>query len=392
MFPTIGDLINYLLGTHLIIPIQSFGFMMALTFLAAAYVLSLKMRRKEKDRLLRPVMRKVEVGKKATTTELIINGLIGFIIGFKLVAFVLDFNTASSDPQSFFLSTQGNWIGGIGFAVILMAAKYFEKDKQKLAEPKTETVMVHPYQLVGDITIIAAIAGLIGAKLFDTFEDLDTLRENFWGTLFSFSGLTFYGGLICAALVLMYYCRKNKLSITVMADAVAPALILAYGVGRIGCQLAGDGDWGIVNNKPAPSWWFLPKWVWAFNYPHNVINEGVPLPNCGGIHCMVLAFPVYPTPVYETAMALLIFAFLWLVRKRIKTSGILFSIYLILNGIERFFIELIRVNSRYHFFGINATQAELIALVLVIAGIIGLFYFPKRAREKSSKGSSTSSD
>jgi phosphatidylglycerol---prolipoprotein diacylglyceryl transferase len=381
MFPTIGDLINYFLGTHLIIPIQSFGFMMALAFLSAAFVLSLEMRRKEKDGLLHPVMRTIEIGKKATALELILNGVIGFIIGFKLVAFILNFSTASSDPQSFFLSTEGNWIGGIGFAIILMAAKYFEKDKQKLPEPKTETVLVHPYQLVGDITILAAISGLIGAKLFDTFEDLNTLRENFWGTLFSFSGLTFYGGLICAALVLMRYCRKNKFSIPVVADAVAPALILAYGVGRIGCQLAGDGDWGIVNQKPVPSWWFLPNWLWAFNYPHNVINEGIPLANCDGTHCMVLPFPVYPTPVYETAMALLIFAFLWMIRKRIKTAGVLFSIYLILNGIERFFIELIRVNSRYHFFGIEATQAELIALGLIILGIIGLFYFPKRAEK-----------
>src|SRR5450432_1844893 len=150
MFPTVGDLLNYLLGTHLIVPIQSFVFMMALAFLSAAYVLSLEMRRKEKDGLLHPVMRKVEVGKKATAAELIINGFIGFIVGFKLVAFVLNFSTASDDPQSFFLSAQGNWIGGIGFAVILMAAKYFEKDKQKLAEPKTEMVLVHPYQLVGD--------------------------------------------------------------------------------------------------------------------------------------------------------------------------------------------------------------------------------------------------
>ncbi len=87
---------------------------------------------------------------------------------------------------------------------------------------------------------------------------------------------------------------------------------------------------------------------------------------------------VYPTPLYEIIAALLIFAFLWSIRKRISTPGVMTAIYLILNGIERFLVELIRVNTRYNIFGIRPTQAELIAGAMIISGIILLIVLKRR--------------
>lgn len=167
-----------------------------------------------------------------------------------------------------------------------------------------------------------------------------------------------------------------------MADAMAPTLILGYAVGRIGCQLAGDGDWGINNTAPKPAALsFLPDWMWAYKFPHNVINEGVEIPNCIGRHCYELPVAVFPTPFYEVLMCLFIFGVLWFLRKRITTAGLLFSIYLILNGIERFSIEQIRVNSQYHFFGISPTQAEIIAVLMVLTGIAGIFWTTNRRKK-----------
>jgi prolipoprotein diacylglyceryl transferase len=188
------------------------------------------------------------------------------------------------------------------------------------------------------------------------------------GSLLSFSGLTFYGGLICAALAIWWYAKKHQIGFWYLNDAAAPGLMLAYAIGRIGCMVAGDGDWGIVNTKPNPFSW-LPNWMWSFRFPHNVIGEGVQIPGCVGQYCAQLPEPVYPTPFYETVMGLILFAFLWSIRKKIKTPGILFSIYLVVNGLERFFIEKIRVNTKYDIDGFHPTQAEIISSLMVIGGI-----------------------
>ena len=157
-----------------------------------------------------------------------------------------------------------------------------------------------------------------------------------------------------------------------MIDAAAPGLFLAYGIGRIGCQMSGDGDWGINNLAPKPNWMsFLPDWMWSFKYPHNVVSDGIPIPDCIGNHCNMLEFPVYPTPFYESVLSILVFIFLWSIRKKITTPGLLFCIYLMLNGIERFGIEKIRINTTYNIAGHHITQAELISTLLFVAGLVG---------------------
>ena len=121
--------------------------------------------------------------------------------------------------------------------------------------------------------------------------------------------------------------------------------------------------------------------MWSFTYPHNVINEGIPIEGCTGIYCMELANPVWPTPFYEVVMAGFIFVFLWSIRKQIKVDGILFFTYLAINGVERFFIEKIRVNTEYNILG-GITQAEIISSCLVILGSCGVLFIYRNSRRK----------
>ena len=217
---------------------------------------------------------------------------------------------------------------------------------------------------------IAAVAGILGAKIFHNLENIDDFIADPIGQLLSFSGLTFYGGLICGAIAVIYYAKKYGIHYKIISDAAAPGLMLAYGIGRMGCHFSGDGDWGITNLTPKPEWLsFLPDWAWAYTYPHNVINAGVPIEGCVGPYCNELLHPVFPTPIYEIIMALGLFALLWYLRKRINIAGMLFGIYMVVNGLERFFIEKIRVNTKYILFGQEITQAELISLAMIISGL-----------------------
>ena len=355
--------------------LHTFGACMALSFFAAAWALSKELKRKENEGILKPIPTEHYIGGRATTAELIEAFAIAFILFFKIVYILFNFEEFKSDAQGTILSLKGNILGGLIAGAAYAYFAYREKEKKKLPEPKLEHTLLHPYQLVGNITLIAAIGGIIGAKLFDALENYQDFFQN-PAMIFSSSGLTVYGGLIVGGILVLVYTGKKGIPILNMVDAAAPSMILAYAVGRIGCQMAGDGDWGIVNANPKPSFLgFLPDWMWSFGYPHNVEHAGIPIPGCMGDYCTVLSPGVYPTPFYETIMGLIIFFILWSMRKKIRAPGVLFCWYLVFNGIERFLIELIRVNIKYHIFGIDATQAQLISPLFFLAGVIGIFYF-----------------
>ena len=305
--------------------------------------------------------------------------IVGFLLGFKVVHIALNFSEFQADAPGFLFSTKGNVLAGILGAIALAGIKYWEKDKQKLTKPKVEESLVYPSDRIGDITLIAAFTGILGAKFFAIFEDMRNLTmDNFFHALFSGGGLAIYGGLIGGFIGVVWYLKKHKINVSHVADAVAPALIIGYGVGRIGCQLSGDGDWGIVNELTQPSWWFLPDWLWAYDYPQNVLNNGLPIEGCEGNYCRALAKAVFPTPMYEMVMAFAIAGILWALRKRLPVPGMLFCVYLILNGFERFWIEKIRVNAEYDIFGYHPTQAEIIAVLLFLIGSVGYFVLRKR--------------
>ncbi len=383
MYPTISDLIQDLFGIYIPLPIQSFGFMLAIAFLCAAWTLTMELRRKEHAGLLTHRTRRVLRGAAATTTELGTSGLIGFLVGYKIVYALFNYGAFADNPQAVLLSTVGSIPGGLAVGLISAYQRYREKKKLQRPEPVWENEKVFPHQLVGNITMMAALFGILGAKVFHILENLDDFARDPLGSISLFSGLTMYGGLICGGAAVIWYSERHGIGWRHVTDATAPGLMLAYGVGRIGCHVAGDGDWGVVNNTPKPGWLsFLPDWAWAYSYPNNVNSDGIPIPGCEGRHCMVLPEPVWPTPLYEAAACIGLFFILWYLRRSITVPGMLFFVYLVMNGIERFFIEQIRVNTTYHLFGREITQAEIIAVCLVIGGLAGI-WFVRRNRKPS---------
>ena len=380
MYPGLSDILNDFFGTHFTSSFPpTFGTLVALSFLLGSWTLGLELSRKEKSGLLNPIKKSIITGQSANTSELFWNGLFGFLIGYKIIYAILNNDEFFKNPQQIILSLKGNWIAGLLVGGIFVWLKYREKEKEKLAEPKLIEQTIYPHQMLSEITMAAAIGGLIGAKIFHLLEYWDDFTADPLGMFFSGSGLTMYGGLIVGTLAVLWYDKKNNIPPIHLCDAAAPGLMLAYGTGRIGCQLAGDGDWGIVNTQPKPSiLGFLPDWVWSFRFPNNVINEGIPIEGCTGHHCYQLAEGVFPTPLYESITCILLFFVLWSMRKKILTPGVLFSWYLLFNGIERFLVESIRVNSKYHLAGIEFSQAQLISLLLILIGGTGIMYLRKK--------------
>ncbi|TAE12203.1 MAG: diacylglyceryl transferase [Bacteroidetes bacterium] len=422
MYPNLYYLVNDLLGVQLsaLKVVNSFGFFVAIAFLVAAFVFGVELKRKQAAGLLGYTEEQITVGEPATIAELMSNAVLGFLFGYKILGvFYQSFRVANFDPQEYIFSTDGNIVLGIIMAALMAFLRWQEKNKVKTDKPVQRTLRIWPSDRVGDITILAAVAGFAGAKVFDNLENWDRFIQDPIGNLFAASGLTFYGGLLVATAAIAYYLRKHKISFIHTADAIAPALMLAYGLGRIGCQVSGDGDWGVYNSAykvdsngvlsaatdadfatalqanniyftqhygnaahvPHMSWkgvsW-LPDWLFAYSYPHNVNKEGVSLANCTwDDYCTQLPVPVIPTPLYEILMALTLFGVLWLLRKKIKIAGRMFAAYLFVNGVERFLIERIRVNTTYSIGGFHPTQAQLISSALIITGIVLWLYAPK---------------
>jgi phosphatidylglycerol---prolipoprotein diacylglyceryl transferase len=407
--------------------LNTFGLFVALAFMVAAIVLSAELKRKEKLGLLLPREELITVGQPASLMDLFLNGVTGFIFGYKLFGLFLNKPPEVAAPDYIF-SADGNLWGGLITAAALAGLKWWEKNKQKLKTPERRTVRIWPHDRVGDIIILGLIFGILGAKLFDNFEHWDEFIQDPIGRIFSQSGLTFYGGLILAAVAICWFAFKKGIKIRHLVDAAAPALMIAYAVGRIGCQVSGDGDWGVFNSaytsdeyghvtaagstadfkkqlKKNASYFIegkamdssgravyvtdryygsleavphksflgpsiLPTWLFAYSYPQNVNKDGIVIPGITDEHNRVLPQPVFPTPLYEIIICTLLFGFLWSIRKKITTPYVLFGIYLAINGTERFMVESIRVNKIYNFLGMQLSQAQIIAIGLIVTGLL----------------------
>ena len=411
--------------------INSFGFFVAISFLVAAALLAHELRRKSKLGLLHPTESKITVGKPAAASDLILNFILGFILGYKIIALFFLGPETTQDTQAYIFSGAGSLPAGLLVGLLFAWIKWRDVKKQQLAKPEERTIRIWPHDRVGELTIIALVVGLIGAKLFDIFENWSDFLKRPSDYILSGGGLTFYGGLICATLAIIWYARKHRIPVRHLADAIAPSLMIAYAIGRIGCQVAGDGDWGIFNSayistpdakvvqatpeqfqqaiqangtyfsnflrntgidtipytsfrKPA-SLSFLPDWFFAYNYPHNVNETGIAISGCGEKYCTQLPVAVFPTPFYETLACTLLFFVLWGLRKRLQPAGALFCLYLILNGLERFLVETIRVNNRMDFLGLRPSQAEIISASLILAGIAGWIFLRNKYRTSPKK-------
>jgi phosphatidylglycerol:prolipoprotein diacylglycerol transferase len=215
--------------------------------------------------------------------------------------------------------------------------------------------------------VAGLLAGVVGARLFHILENMDMFLADPVSMIFSRSGLSIFGGLIFGAFAGLVLLHRWQMRARPFLDAVAPAMMLGYAIGRLGCQVSGDGDWGIAANMALKPTW-LPSWLWAQTYHNNI--AGIMIANPG----------VYPTPIYETLMATGCFALLWAARKHPFQPGWLYAFYLILAGIERLLIEQIRVNVRLHFYGVDFTQAELISLIFLSVGVVGIVVLSRPGR------------
>ena len=205
--------------------------------------------------------------------------------------------------------------------------------------------------LASSILTAGIVGGLVGAKLYFVLFEVPS-GAGLTGMLkavFSGSGLTWYGGFLVATTAIIWVVRRRGVSVLHVADAAGMGLAIGYGVGRIGCQLAGDGDYGIPTDLP-----------WAMAYPDGVV------PTLEQVH---------PAPVYETLAGAAIFGVLWSVRTRLSTPGILFCLYLIMAGLSRFLVEFIRLNPIVMF---GYTGAQLISMALIATGIAGILYLSRR--------------
>jgi len=200
---------------------------------------------------------------------------------------------------------------------------------------------------------ITGLAGLAGSRVYHLLESPREFFADPWPQLFSTMGFAFVGAIIGGFLALVLLAKRFRISPLLMLDSSSPAAAIGYGIGRIGCLISGDGDYGIPTSLP-----------WGMSFPNGIV------PTTERVH---------PTPVYEFLVAALIAWILWRLGARcMKThapNGIIFAAYLVLTGIARFLVEIIRINPR-SFYGL--TNAQAASVVSIFAGV-ALFIYSRKA-------------
>lgn len=199
-----------------------------------------------------------------------------------------------------------------------------------------------------EMIFAALLGGLVGARLWWLVEHWDSASDDLLGNIFSGSGLVWYGGALGGAAAVIAWSRWRGMGGLALIDLCVPALALGYAIGRIGCQLSGDGDYGEPSDLP-----------WAMAYPDGTV------PTIDEVH---------PTPVYETLAMGLAALVLWRLRDRLR-PGALFGLYLVFAGAERFLVEFVRRNDPEL---IGLTDAQLVSLVMVAGGAFVLARIARR--------------
>lgn len=195
-----------------------------------------------------------------------------------------------------------------------------------------------PVDWAYEISLSALLGGLIGSRLDYMLQNYDEVKDDLFGNIVSGAGLVWFGGLVGGAIGVFVWAWYRGFLGLALLDAAAPALALGYAVGRIGCQLSGDGDYGQAWDGP-----------WAMAYPDGTV------PTTEEVH---------PTPVYETLAMGLVALLLWRLRNRLR-PGHLFALYLVLAGAERLLVEFIRRNDDV---ALGLTQPQLISIAMVVGG------------------------
>ncbi|HUF76601.1 MAG TPA: prolipoprotein diacylglyceryl transferase [Longimicrobiales bacterium] len=217
-----------------------------------------------------------------------------------------------------------------------------------------------------DLVFMAVIGGIVGAKGYYVLLNYERLMSDPVGLIFARGGLVWYGGFLLATALVVWEIRRQKLPLRRIADATAPALALAYAVGRVGCFLVGD-DWG----RPTGSWVGIrfpqgapPTRVDIIEQEFGITVDPALVEEYGQI------VPVHPTQLYEVGMSTLIFFLLWRIRRHDHQPGWLFMLWLILAGLERFLVEFWRAKDD-RFIG-ALTLAQVLSLAIVAVGVAGM--------------------
>lgn len=228
-----------------------------------------------------------------------------------------------------------------------------------------------------NITIIALIFGLAGAKLLYLIENWSSFMRAPFDMIFSAGGLTWYGGFIVGMTAIIVYVRSKKIPILKVVDALGVALLLAYGVARLGCHLSGDGDYGFPTDLPwgtnyengtyPPSRAFSIFPELTSQYPNGIVPDNT---------------PCHPTPVYEMLLGVGGFLLMWLYfRRKNYPEGQLFAIYLVLSSLFRFSVEFLRLNPRLLF---GLSEAQLISIPLFLGGVIWILALYRKSEDRDS--------
>ena len=196
-----------------------------------------------------------------------------------------------------------------------------------------------PVDWAYEIVFAALVGGVVGARLYYVIEKYSQVRHDLFASIFSGAGLVWYGGAIGGAIGVILWMRWRRALELRILDMCATALALGYAIGRIGCQVSGDGDYGIRSSLP-----------WAMGYPRGTV------PTSAGVR-------VQPTPIYETVSMCLLAYLLWHLRDRVR-PGVIFALYLLFSGLERLLVEFIRRNSEV-LAGLTGPQLESIVLCLI---------------------------
>lgn len=231
-----------------------------------------------------------------------------------------------------------------------------------------------------DLVFMAVVGGIVGAKAYYVLLNWERLLADPAGLIFSRGGLVWYGGFLLATALVVWEIRRQKLPLAKMADATAPALALAYAVGRVGCFMVGD-DWG----RPTDSWVGVrfpqgapPTRVDIIEREFGITVDPALIEKYGQI------VPVHPTQLYEVALSTLIFLGLWKIRKEPRTAGWLFMLWLVLAGAERFLVEFFRAKDD-RFLG-PLTLAQFISVGIMVVGIAGMARLSQREPAPARRG------
>lgn len=227
------------------------------------------------------------------------------------------------------------------------------------------------------IIVWGAIGGLSGARVYDVFDNWSAYISHPASIVFSGAGFVWYGGLIGGILSTWLVARRYRVPFLTVADMCSAPLALGMAFGRMGCQLSGDGDWGLPSRLP-----------WAMAYPRAIVGWGADtvLKLDGHGNLVSGFFPgvrVHPTPIYEATLYVAIFCLLWSIRKKVTLEGELLFLYLILTGTARFMVEFVRINPRVLW---GLSEAQIISLLMIAAGGIAWYWSSRRGVETMGAG------